>query len=398
MTSTQKYFIDLLGSFLGKCPLPSAPVDVDWGELKTLAKTHAVAGIIGHMFANAADIPADISQTFRKKAFSTVMVSSAHIALGDRTIAALNEAGIDCTPFKGAVIRKYYPVEELRTFSDIDILVAEEKLEEAHNVMIAQGFSHTDGKVGVRGYNKDGFVFEIHTTLAGDMQDLETEETEFFSAAAESVKGNNICTLKKELHFVYCIWHLVKHLSGSGAGVRMFMDIAVLLDSYGIEDWDEVSFWLSALGITKAACSIFLLCRKMFGTYIPNGFGAEIKESALESALQYILTGGIFGYSARSTGSARLRNQLAADEGASKSRIILNMFFPTAQYVAKLYPWYSGKAIWLPFMWLWRWIHILFTRRKSSLRSLSDVHHGGDKEIAEASLLKAMGWNIYSKK
>ncbi len=396
MNSTQKYFVDVLGAFLNQSSCPATPDGINWQEFTRLCKIHAVTGMVGHTLSAAQGVPAEVSAHLKKKTLATVMVSSAHTALGDKLLENMRAKGILCVPFKGAIIKQYYPVSELRTFSDIDILVPEDRFEEAHSAAMEMGFEHTDGQVGVRGYKKDGFHFEIHTTLAGDMTDLSKSEADFFAQAAENIKDS--ATLGAEYHFAYCLWHLTKHLSSSGAGVRMFMDIAILVMHSGIKDWDKVLCYLDMLGITQAAESILWLCRRWFGTSLPEPFTWDTDEDTALAMEEYVITAGTFGFSARSTGSSRLRNEMSADGKVSKAKVILKMFFPNTDYMAKQYPWYSGAKLLLPFMWVYRWFNILFARRKNSLKSLGDVAHGGEKELAEARLLDKTGWNIYSKK
>lgn len=53
-----------------------------------------------------------------------------HDALG-KICRALDDAGIDYIPLKGSVLCNLYPAPEMRTSSDIDVLVHEEDLERA---------------------------------------------------------------------------------------------------------------------------------------------------------------------------------------------------------------------------------------------------------------------------
>lgn len=400
MNRTEQYFIEALKCFLLGEKIESDTADVQWQALGKLSKIHAVAGILGHTLAEAEGVPAEVGEAFRKKSFSTVMVSSAHISLGEKLMALLEGNGISCIPFKGAVIRRFYPVPELRTFSDIDILVDEDKFEAAHSLLLENGFSQTDGQVGVRGYKKDGFHFEIHTTLAGDMEDLSKKEKLFFDSASQHIiTENGTARLENEYHFAYCLWHLTKHLSSCGAGVRMFMDIAALAKAQSY-DWAKVSQYLEALGIKKAAASIFFLCNRWFGTEVPSPFALTLDAETVDAMEQYILTAGTFGFNARSSGSSRLRNSVSEEGNAAKAKrnIIFKMFFPNADYLAKQYPWYGGRKIFLPFMWIYRFFHLLFSRRKGSFKALGDVVHGGEEELREAKLLNRLGWNIYSQK
>ena len=178
------------------------------------------------------------------------------------------------------------------------------------------------------------------------------------------------------------------------------MDIAALAKAQSY-DWAKVSQYLEFLGIQKAAASIFFLCGRWFGTEVPSPFALTLDTETVDAMEQYIITAGTFGFNARSSGSSRLRNSVsenAENTAKAKRSIIFKMFFPNADYLAKQYPWYDGRKIFLPFMWIYRFFHLLFSRRKGSLKALGDVVHGGEEELREAKLLNRLGWNIYSQK
>lgn len=400
MTVTQKYFCDLLSAFLNKAKAPAVPEGIDFAQLTALAKVHSVTGMVGHMLAGNSDVPADTAAFFKHQALVTVMRSHAHTALGETVIAKFAENGIESVPVKGAVIRNLYPLPELRTFGDIDILVNEENAEKAHSLMMDMGFKHTDGQTGVRGYSsKDGFNFEIHNRLSGERQlsQLTSGEIDFFNTSFNYVvpaADGKTLRLDAEYHFAYCIWHLTKHLALCGAGVRMFMDIAAIIKYDGITDWDKVVALLEKLELMTSAESILFLCSRWFDTEIPSEFKTELDEPTYESMCKYVLNSGTFGFNGRTTGSSRLRNEMGSSENAEKARrkVFLRMFFPTAAYLKEFYPWYSGNRLLLPFIWIYRFGDVLINRRKSSLKAFGEVKNGGSKEMAEYTLLKTLGW------
>ena len=176
------------------------------------------------------------------------------------------------------------------------------------------------------------------------------------------------------------------------------MDIALLLSDCEDCDTSKLSSYLKELGIEKAAESIFALCHAWFPS-LASDPKKELTPQAFDAMEQYVLSAGTFGFSARTSGAARFRNEATTKSiFGAKAKIIFRMLFPSAEYLAKQYPWYSGSKILLPAVWIYRYFDVFLNRRKASSKALGEVLGGGQKEIEEARLLEELGWNIYSKK
>lgn len=74
---------------------------------------------------------------------------------------------------------------------------------------------------------------------------------------------------KPEYHMTLLVYHIAKHLSSSGAGVRMFMDVAVYYKRMQGKICEK-RLWdmLDRLRLTEIAKLIFWLCRSWFDVEI----------------------------------------------------------------------------------------------------------------------------------
>ena len=53
-------------------------------------------------------------------------------------------------------------------------------------------------------------------------------------------KRENVFTLNPSYHFAFLLLHLAKHMASSGAGVRMYLDLAIMLKNEPNIDFDKV--------------------------------------------------------------------------------------------------------------------------------------------------------------
>lgn len=130
---------------------------------------------------------------------------------------------------KGIEIAERYPIPFLRTMGDSDILVHKEDKERAGIALEELGFS-----IGERNPDYDwlcqkmGMMFELHHNLLYKEAMTVDKQALFFNDYWNYVNNGK---LDWSFHYLYLIAHLRKHIMYSGAGFRMFMDLAVLADS-----------------------------------------------------------------------------------------------------------------------------------------------------------------------
>lgn len=122
-----------------------------------------------------------------------------------------------------------------------------ERFEQAHGLMTDLGYECESDKGDVWVYRRGSVSIEMHTRIAG-----------------------NCIFLSREYHFCFLIYHIAKHLSSTGAGIRMFLDIAVFLRCYGKEfDWKQAEELLRGSGLSRTAGAM-----KTRGRDIKKAFGS----------------------------------------------------------------------------------------------------------------------------
>ena len=144
-------------------------------EVYKLAQKHDLVHLIAQALENnGLFLDAQfIEKFYEKRRMAVFRVEQIQYELAD-ICSALEEAQIEYIPLKGAIIRGYYPETWYRTCCDIDILVKEERLEEAVHVLagrlgyINQGKAYHD----VSMLSPNGVHLELHFSIKEDEEQL----------------------------------------------------------------------------------------------------------------------------------------------------------------------------------------------------------------------------------
>ena len=208
----------------------------------------------------------------------------------EQLCAALEKAKIPYIPLKGSVMRQYYREPWMRTSCDIDVLVKEEDLDRAVEVLTTEyGYTY-DNKDShdVSLYAENGMHLELHYDLI---------EAEFAKNASEVLadvwdtarqrKGYKfLCEMPDEMFYFYHVSHMVKHFTVGGCGIRVFMDLWILdrIEGHSVDSRNSL---LERGGLLKFVTSARELTHLCF-----EGGGYTALAQTLED---FVLRGGTYG-------------------------------------------------------------------------------------------------------
>ena len=137
---TYAYLIRLLGSLLCGAEPPRPPEGCSASELMHLAQRHSVAGM-AYYAAEKLPISEPVASPWRQIRDKALVKDITQQMELESLCAALSGAGIRFLPLKGCVIKGLYPQSDMRTMSDIDILIDERNAAAARGVMEGLGYS-----------------------------------------------------------------------------------------------------------------------------------------------------------------------------------------------------------------------------------------------------------------
>lgn len=391
METEYTYLLHLLGAYLRE-EEPEAPGEIDWEKMIQLAQIHCVTGILGYMSMKYPICPdAEMKASLRKTCLNTIALFARRNALAETMVAELEKAGIDHILMKGYVLRDYYPVPELRTFGDIDIVIRSEDRQRSHELMLALGYHVETDWEPVFSYAGNQELYEIHA----DIMEIDVSEKADYRAYfqqmwryARPVSGHSY-RFTPEFHFLYMLTHIAKHIHGSGAGARMYLDVAAFLRRCGGEaDWNWICAQLKELKLYDFASVVLTAVEEWFGVASPMSC-RPIEREVMEEFRTFTMEAGVFGHHQRQGALAELKHTNQA-ESAPRMRQLLRRTFPAAETIQTRYTYLQRRPWLLPVAW----VHRLVKTRDSLGKHAREAQEILSADSAEIQRLRKLTKDI----
>ena len=283
--------------------------------------------------------------------YQTVAENFKKVAMFEIISQKLSENNIPHMPVKGWYLRTLYPVPELRTFGDIDILIRKQDREKADKIFIQNGYNVKENWEPTYSYYNDLSRCEVHTELMDSDLGKGEQVISFFSDAlerAEKDTGERLSP-QKDTHLIYLFCHLAKHLYKGGAGIRMYMDIALFIkanrDALNFEKMYED---FKKLHLEQFFETVTLACCEWFQIELPFEIN-DIKSNSTEILKEYTFSADLFGKT-RDKSVISIRN----NEYGSKASVLRETLFPSTQKIEERYKFIKGRKYLLPVAWVAR--------------------------------------------
>ncbi|MCD7803002.1 MAG: nucleotidyltransferase family protein [Clostridiales bacterium] len=356
MDKEKQYLIDILTAFINQEPVERQE-NIDWMKIKYLADIHSVTGIVGYV-AKQSNL---LSQEQGLPLFWNACMSSIYLftqrAERMRDLSRkMQEAQIDHILFKGYVVKDYYPVPELRSYGDIDLVIHLEDRPRSHELMLQNGYQVKSDWEAVFSYYKDIEYYEIHSDIMEiDVTDKADYRGFFQHMWEHTVRVDDyVWEFKPEFHFIYLLTHIAKHIYGSGAGVRMYLDLAAFILHFGDQiDWNWVRTELETIQLYDFCCVALTAVKNWFGVESPMELH-PVPDDVMETFLDFTLDGGVFGHVNRESGVNALKHAESNGKSASRVKVLLKRLFPPATEIESRYTYLQNKHWLLPVAWVHR--------------------------------------------
>lgn len=317
-------------------------------ELFELAKKHDVAHLLSAALYKQGILGDDtVSQKFKKEQMLAVYrCESMKHALGE-ICGALEKAKIPYVPLKGAVIRPLYPEEWMRTSCDIDILVHEEDLDRAVEILVSTLDYRANSEKNYHDislYSPKGIHLELHFSIKESMDNIDGLLSEVWSHVQCQSEGSFLCVQSPEYFMFHHIAHISYHFVHGGCGIKPFMDMYIIENKMEFDD--------GAVRAFCRQCGMEEFYEHML--HLTDVWFANAKHTPLSRKVEsYILEGGVYG-----TFSNKI--MLAQNKQGGKLRYALSRVFMPYASLKTYYP-ILEKHKWLyPFVQVFRWFRILF--------------------------------------
>lgn len=345
----------LLALLKGELSGESAAVSLDAESAErvlSLAERHSVAGMTVYALERLGIPLAERRRQGRDKALIKDITQQAEL---ERIKEAFAENGIRHLPLKGSIIKQLYPQSDMRTMSDIDILIDPENAEKARRITEGLGYEckHFGYDIHDIYYKAPVMNVEIHRALFGE------EGQEFLTVFSDpwrlcESEDGILFRFTPDAFFAYILAHAVKHLEEGGTGIRTIMDLWVCTHSeMGIDAERSLELLLPS-GKEDKARGLLGLSRVWFG--------GEAHTDATRKLEQYILGSGTYGTMENSAVNGIERH--------GRAGYALRLIFPTYAHMRQHYPVLKKAPVLLPWCWLVRLVTKPFINRRQNADKL----------------------------
>ena len=360
--------INLLKAFVEERPLSVEEMrnaDNELADVLHLAKINNVLGIWAYKIFEfyeqngVADCDQkETAETAYKIYYRTITLAEKRISSFEKLSKLLCDAKIDHLIFKGIKIKDLYPVPFLRTFGDIDFIIRPNDRERCHNLMLELSYDVKGDFEPVYTYQKEMELYEIHTSIMAVNFTDRADYIEYFSNLWNFVLPveKYLWEFSLEYHFVYLLSHIAKHIYGSGAGIRMYLDLAFYIKQHGKNmDWNIIQNEVETLQLERFLSLTLTCIRRWFGISSPVSV-CDFNKEFLENFESFTLSGGTFGFEGINIGQEAVRKQSISSKRTARYRALKKAFFPCADTIKSRYTYLEKRPLLLPVAWVDRFI------------------------------------------
>ncbi len=349
------------GSFDGECDEQAADV---FAMLKRHDLLHLASVVLSRDAKNR-----ERFGNLVKSQFAAVMRYEKGKYVRDRIYDLFEANEIPFLPLKGAVICDYYEEPWHRTSCDIDILVHNEDLDRATELLQTElkfKFDHKS-KHDVSLYSPEGVHFELHF----DFHEEGIAPEDGWKAATPIEGKKYHYALSHEAFALHHIAHTAKHFKYSGCGIRFFVDLWIIVHRMGF-DKEKLEVMLENKGLLKFAENAFALAEYWFGD--------ATETEMIKKMSDYILEAGIYG-------STENRVVIGQKKHKNKFNYALSRIFLPHNIIKRRYPILEKHKWLLPVCQVRRWGDLVFKERKlKSARNEFELNSKVDNNKKDAVL------------
>lgn len=310
-------------------------------ELYRLSRAHDLSHLIAHMLSRTNALPeSGIGKQYDHELMKAVFRCTRMDAELRSVCEVLEQNKICYLPLKGSVIRGLYPEPWMRTSCDIDILVHENDLNAARDVIISKlGYRvERENYHDIPLYSPSGVHLELHFTICENMQPMDCVLSKAWEYASPASDGGCKYVFSNEYLMFHHVAHAAYHFYAGGCGIRPLIDIWLMKNKLTMAQ-DKLTCILKDAGLKRFYDAIFSL----ISVWFESG-----KHSALTIKMQkHILTGGIYGV---------MENAVLVKRTKEKKGVkyLLRRLFPPLEHMRERNKILKRCPVLLPFFWIAR--------------------------------------------
>ena len=253
-----------------------------------LAEYHGVIPLLAYNISQAElknlfpeEYQERLNRAFQNNVYRNIFISEEL----DRMLSVFSQHGIDTISIKGIILaEQLYANAMMRTTSDIDILLHEDKISSAVTLLQEMGYQelienrkrkHAFHRVFFKDSSTFPLVIELHWNLK-DPSVVAFHVSEIWNRSQEyQFRENNTRVLSPEDNFLYLAY---SPLTQDGQLLKYLGDITLLLETHhDTLNWDLILELTTALGISPAVYYSLKWSRDLLGAQVPASAMERLK-------------------------------------------------------------------------------------------------------------------------
>lgn len=399
MTIEQSFLLQILSDHLFQRGT-EIPEGLDWTALLALSKKHELSPILYDQCKTAfgAKTEQPAFAALRKQYNLAIRQYLANQSAMKELRERFTEAKIPYFPVKGLTVAQYYPEPAFRTMGDVDLVIRHEDHKRIFAVMEALGYTNTVVSEKELHFRRFSTVFEMQETLIHDHGADGAQLYAYFSKIwdyAVPQDGSSEYRLDANVHFLYLVAHIAKHIKWIGVGFRQFFDLAVLVQrGSALFDWQQIAREAERCGLERFLPVCLTLCAEWFGSLNPLP-PAQITEALRRELTEKLFSDGVFGFHNEDNNLHSLQSTLRRSKAPLpllKLRTLRHLLFPSRRelMVSDKYASLRDRPGLLPLVWCKRLLRASRDKRsgKNAVRILSASR---DELRQRQEFLKSLG-------
>ncbi len=335
----------------------NVPLSVDFEFLYELAKKHQIENLLFYgMEKCGIKGEGEKWDSFYNAVCKNIYISEIQQYESQRIFAAFEENGIEYMPLKGVLLKSIYEKADMRTMSDLDILIKEVEYLRISKVMRSLGYTEVRESDHELVWTNERFVcVELHKRL---IPSYNKDYNAFFGDGwkfAHKSGESQLHRMNAEDEFVYIFTHFAKHYRDSGVGIKQLLDLWVYKEKNPNIDKEYVISCLKELNLDVFYANI---C-SVLGVWM----GCKEHTETTEKITDFIFDSGVYGTSQNMIMSGEIKDKSLEKKRGRLCLLARKVFKPLA-FMKKRYPVLKHIPILLPFMWFVRLFDALINKKE----------------------------------
>jgi len=329
------------------------PTIRDWEVFTKMAIDRAAAPlIVDKLFklSNAGLFPEKVLRNLKQASLRTLtrnMLLTEHFR---QVIRALTEAGVPVIALKGSMLSEWlYGNINLRQFSDLDLLVPQEKGLDAvaildkmgyvqDNLIMSEFINENTFIVHYKPMIKNGVSVEIHIRIHSETEPYQVDLQDMWQHAVPlKLHGVEALGFSPEDLLMHLCIHLDKHFIVGQFQFTCLYDIVNMLNHKGeLLNWDLFEKKCIQANAVSVTYKYLLLVQKYLNGNLPSTVASKYV-LLLEPKDERIFLGILRGKGVHLVTSSFLKSMGHFDNYGKQLRYIVEVFFPSVDFMMKRY-------------------------------------------------------------